>query len=177
MIPNWKPLEKKLGPQRYRFKGKEELTLEQAQELMQRLQELDDLEKQLEQVRWNGTAQHVDSDKLREVLGDEAYQSVQSMKEIANALEEAGYIVKTSKGLELTPRAMRKIGQKALRDIFSVIKGRDDGMRTFDQALADLVRDNIITFDEGAAYCEDFFAYKRFVAGIMSTGDKGAIIA
>lgn len=114
--------QKKLGPQRYRFKGKEELTLEQAQELMQQLQELDDLEKQLEQVRWNGTAQHVDSDKLREVLGDEAYQSVQSMKEIANALEDAGYIVKTSKGLELTPRAMRKIGQKALRDIFSVIK-------------------------------------------------------
>jgi uncharacterized protein with von Willebrand factor type A (vWA) domain len=44
------------------------------------------------------------------------------MKEIANALEEAGYIVKTEKGLALTPGAMRKIGQKALRDIFSVIK-------------------------------------------------------
>jgi Tfp pilus assembly ATPase PilU len=50
-------------------------------------------------------------------------------------------------------------------------------MQTFDQALADLVRANVITFDEGAAYCEDFFAYKRFVAGIVSTGDKGAIIA
>ncbi|AXA36367.1 MAG: PilT/PilU family type 4a pilus ATPase [Candidatus Hydrogenedentota bacterium] len=69
------------------------------------------------------------------------------------------------------------IRENRIPDIFSVIKGRDDGMRTFDQALADLVRDNIITFDEGAAYCEDFFAYKRFVAGIMSTGDKGAIIA
>jgi uncharacterized protein with von Willebrand factor type A (vWA) domain len=113
---------KKITPQRYRFKGKEELTLEQAQELMQQLRELDEIEKQLEQVRWNGTPQHIDTDKLREVLGDEAYQSVQSMKEIATALEEAGYIVKTPKGLELTPGAMRKIGQKALSDIFSVIK-------------------------------------------------------
>lgn len=114
--------QKKLTPQRYRFKGKDTLTLEQARELMQQLQTFDDLEKQLEQVRWNGTPQHVDADKLRDVLGDEAYQSVQSMKEIAKALEDAGYIVKTPQGLELTPRAMRKIGQKALRDIFSVIK-------------------------------------------------------
>jgi len=69
------------------------------------------------------------------------------------------------------------IRENRIPDIFSVIKGRDDGMQTFDQALADLVRANVITFDEGAAYCEDFFAYKRFVAGIVSTGDKGAIIA
>ncbi len=64
-----------------------------------------------------------------------------------------------------------------ISDIFGVIKGRDDGMQTFDQGLADLVRANMITFDEGALYCEDFFAYKRFIAGISSTGDKGAILA
>jgi twitching motility protein PilT len=62
-------------------------------------------------------------------------------------------------------------------DIFGVIKGRDDGMQTFDQGLADLVRANKITFEEGSTHCEDFFAYKRFIAGIASTGDKGAILA
>ncbi|MGI8906952.1 MAG: type IV pilus twitching motility protein PilT [Candidatus Sumerlaeaceae bacterium] len=62
-------------------------------------------------------------------------------------------------------------------DIFGVIKGRDDGMQTFDQGLADLVRANRITFDEGTKHCEDFYAYKRFIAGIASTGDKGAILA
>jgi uncharacterized protein with von Willebrand factor type A (vWA) domain len=113
---------KRSTPQRHRFKGKEGVTLEQAQQLMRQLQELDELERQLEHVRWHGTAEHVDGEKLRQVLGDEAYRSVQSMKEIAKALEESGYIVKTQKGLELTPRAMRKIGQKALRDIFAVIK-------------------------------------------------------
>ncbi len=68
------------------------------------------------------------------------------------------------------------IAEDRIPDIFGVIKGRDDGMQTFDQALADLVRANKITFDEGALYCEDFFAYKRFIAGIASTGDRGGII-
>jgi uncharacterized protein with von Willebrand factor type A (vWA) domain len=114
--------ENRLTPQRYRFKGQEEVSLEQAQELMEQLQQLEALEKQLEGVRWDGDPQQVDADKLRDLLGDEAFQSVQNMKDIANELEESGYIMKTQDGLQLTPLAMRKIGQKALRDIFFFIK-------------------------------------------------------
>lgn len=114
--------EKKLTPQRYRFKGREEISIEQAQELMEQLQQLEALEKQLEGVRWDGDPQQVDAEKLRDLLGDEAFQSVQNMKDIASELEAAGYIMKTKDGLQLTPLAMRKIGQKALRDIFSFIK-------------------------------------------------------
>jgi twitching motility protein PilT len=69
------------------------------------------------------------------------------------------------------------IKDNRIPDIFAVMKGRDDGMQTFDQALADMVRNNRITFEEGTLYCEDFYAYKRFIAGIASTGDRGAIIA
>jgi uncharacterized protein with von Willebrand factor type A (vWA) domain len=114
--------EKKLTPQRYRFKGREEISIEQAQELMEQLQQLETLEKQLEGVRWDGDPQQVDAEKLRDLLGDEAFQAVQNMKDIASELETAGYIMKTKDGLQLTPLAMRKIGQKALRDIFSFIK-------------------------------------------------------
>jgi uncharacterized protein with von Willebrand factor type A (vWA) domain len=114
--------EKKLTPQRYRFKGREEISLEQAQALMEQLQQLETLEKQLEGIRWNGDPQQVDTDQVRDQLGDEAFQSVQNMKDIAQELEAAGYIVKTPDGLQLTPLAMRKIGQKALRDIFFFIR-------------------------------------------------------
>jgi uncharacterized protein with von Willebrand factor type A (vWA) domain len=114
--------EKKLTPQRYRFKGREEISIEQAQELMEQLQQLETLEKQLEGVRWDGDPQQVDAEKLRDLLGDEAFQAVQNMKDIASELEAAGYIMKTKDGLQLTPLAVRKIGQKALRDIFSFIK-------------------------------------------------------
>jgi len=114
--------EKKLTPQRYRFKGREEISIEQAQELMEQLQQLEALEKQLEGVRWDGDPQQVDTENLRDLLGDEAFQSVQNMKDIAKELEAAGYIMKTKDGMQLTPLAMRKIGQKALRDVFSFIK-------------------------------------------------------
>jgi uncharacterized protein with von Willebrand factor type A (vWA) domain len=114
--------DKKLTPQRYRFKGREQISLEQAQELMEQLQQLEALEKQLEGVRWDGDPQQVDADNLRDLLGDEAFQSVQTMKDIARELEASGYIIKTKDGLQLTSLAMRKIGQKALRDIFAFIK-------------------------------------------------------
>lgn len=114
--------EKKVAPQRYRFKGREEISLEHAQELMQQLQQMEELEKQLEGLRWNADPQQIDAEKLKDMLGDEAYQSIQNMKDIASELEAAGYIVKTKDGLQLTSRAMRKIGQKALRDIFFFIK-------------------------------------------------------
>ena len=113
---------KRPSSQRYRFKGREELSLEQAQELMEQLQQIEALEKQLESVRWDGDPQQVNTDKLRDLLGDDAFQSVQNMKDIARELEESGYIMKTKEGLQLTPLAMRKIGQKALRDIFFFIR-------------------------------------------------------
>ena len=36
-------------------------------------------------------------------------------------LEEEGYIVRTGHGLKLTPKGMRKIGDKALREIFQML--------------------------------------------------------
>ncbi len=114
--------QKKATLPRHRFKGKEQVSLEQALELMEKLQQLDTMEKQLENVRWSGNPQQVDAEKLGELLGDETSQSMQSMQELAKELEEGGYITKSRDGMELTARAMRRIGQKALRDIFSVIK-------------------------------------------------------
>jgi uncharacterized protein with von Willebrand factor type A (vWA) domain len=114
--------QKKPTPQRHRFKGKEPVSLEQALELMEKLQQLDQAEKQLENMRWSGNPQPVDSEQLRDLLGEEAYESVESMREMARQLEEAGYIAKTKNGMELTPMSMRKIGQKALRDIFAFIR-------------------------------------------------------
>jgi twitching motility protein PilT len=75
----------------------------------------------------------------------------------------------------VTAPIQKLLNDNRIPDIFSVIKSRDEGMQTFDQGLADLVRANKITFEEGEMHCEDFYAYKRFIAGISSTGDKGGI--
>src|SRR5260221_85854 len=51
-------------------------------------------------------------------LGEAAKDQLDQLDQIAKLLEEAGLVERNGDHLELTPRAIRKIGQKALRDIF-----------------------------------------------------------
>ena len=106
----------------YQFSGDESLTLEQAMRLMDRLGEYDELESQFRDVRdWNDLAA-LDDDKIRDLLGDEEGEQLDQLRQIARMLEEAGYIRQTRRGYELTPQGVRKIGEKALTDIFADLK-------------------------------------------------------
>jgi uncharacterized protein with von Willebrand factor type A (vWA) domain len=114
---------------RYPFRGDEELDLLQALHLMDRLEGLDELERQLERVQYGGNLDDIDEDKLRELLGEEAYETLRQLRQFLEVLEEAGYIRRKSAsgGWELTPRAIRKIGQKALGEIYAQLKKGDHG--------------------------------------------------
>ncbi|GAB4312694.1 MAG: type IV pilus twitching motility protein PilT [Candidatus Sumerlaeia bacterium] len=61
-------------------------------------------------------------------------------------------------------------------DVQPVIKSRADGMRLMDQSLADHVRNRKVSLEEAQRYCDDFYALKRYIAGIESSGDAGGII-
>jgi twitching motility protein PilT len=61
-------------------------------------------------------------------------------------------------------------------DCFGIIRSRDAGMQAMDQALADLVREEKVTFQEATEWCDDFYALKRFVAGMEASGESGGII-
>ncbi|MGQ9571664.1 MAG: VWA domain-containing protein [Dehalococcoidia bacterium] len=114
---------------RYPFHGDEELDLLEALRLMDRLQGLDELERQLTHVQYGGSLDDVDEDSLRELLGEEAYETFRQLKQFLEVLEEAGYIRRKSAsgGWELTPRAIRKIGQKALGEIYAQLKKGGQG--------------------------------------------------
>jgi len=104
------------------FSGSEELTLSQALRLMEQLREMQQLEEQLEGVRdWRDLGR-VDLERVRELYGDELAAQLEALRQITRLLEEAGYIQRTRRGYELTPRAIRRIGQKALREIFQHLK-------------------------------------------------------
>jgi uncharacterized protein with von Willebrand factor type A (vWA) domain len=106
----------------YQFSGDESLTLEQAMRLMDRLGEYDELESQFRDVRdWNDLAA-LDDDKIRDLLGEKEGEQLEQLRQIARMLEEAGYIRQTRRGYELTPQGVRKIGEKALTDIFADLK-------------------------------------------------------
>ncbi len=107
---------------RFPFRGSETLPLNEAMRMMGRLQQMEGLEDQLQEARRLDNLEAIDSEKVKELLGDEEYQSVEQLKELMQVLEEAGYIQKKGKHWELTARGIRKIGQKALQDIFNKLK-------------------------------------------------------
>ena len=111
----------------YPFHGQEEVDLLQALRLMENLQGLDQLESQLERLRYGGSLDEVDEQKLRELLGEEAYQAFRQLKEMLEILERAGYIRRKGREWELTPKAIRRIGQQALAEIYAQIKKSASG--------------------------------------------------
>ncbi|MCS6802129.1 MAG: VWA domain-containing protein [Chloroflexota bacterium] len=109
-------------PQRYPFRGDDSLTFEQAMRLMEQLQEMDELERDLKSVRDYQDLEAIDPDRVRELLGEEEATGLEDLRSLAQTLEEAGLVERQDGKLQLTPRAIRKIGDKALRDIFSNLK-------------------------------------------------------
>ena len=106
----------------YEFTGGEDLPLGQAMRLMEQLQEMDRLEGQLRDIRTPQDMEQVDEAKLEQLLGEEARRNWEQLKDMLRQLEEAGFIRRRGDRLELTPKGIRKIGQKAIRDIFSRLK-------------------------------------------------------
>jgi uncharacterized protein with von Willebrand factor type A (vWA) domain len=107
---------------RFPFRGDESLPLNEAMRMMNRLQQMEGLEDQIQEARRLDNLEAIDSEKVKDLLGDEEYQSVEQLKELMKVLEEAGYIQKKGNRWELTARGIRKIGQKALQDIFNKLK-------------------------------------------------------
>jgi uncharacterized protein with von Willebrand factor type A (vWA) domain len=106
----------------YDFRGSEELSLDAAMEMMRALDEMEELERQLDRTRFGASLDDVNPDLLQRLLGPEAADNLEELKRLSHELEDAGFIRNEDGELKLTPQAVRKIGQRALRDIFRRIK-------------------------------------------------------
>ena len=119
-----------LDPQgsRYRFDGKEQVDLEAAMELMDEMHQIDDLIAQVQAAERGGDPDHIDSDLVQSLLGDEAVESIDDLKKLLDTLEEAGYVRPTGDDKwELTPRGSRMIGQRALGEIYARLRRQSLG--------------------------------------------------
>jgi uncharacterized protein with von Willebrand factor type A (vWA) domain len=99
---------------RYDFQGDREVTLKEAMKLMEELQKMDELERQLKRVRDPKDLETVDPAEVERLLGEQASRELERLQELTKKLEEAGYLERQGDRLELTARALRKIGDKAL---------------------------------------------------------------
>jgi len=106
------------GGSRFGFSGAEELSFPEAMDMMARLQQLEALERGLSRAA-NG--EEMAPELLQELareLGPEAAASVGQIQQLLAEMERKGQLRRGQQGLELTPQGARRVGQKALRDIF-----------------------------------------------------------
>ncbi|MDG2028496.1 MAG: hypothetical protein P8J50_15420 [Acidimicrobiales bacterium] len=104
--------------QGYDFQGQDPLDMPEAMDMMGELGDIDQLDNLLRGATNPGALAEVDIDRARDLLGDESAESLERMAELARMLEEAGLIENKEGRYELTPRAIRKIGNGALEEIF-----------------------------------------------------------
>jgi uncharacterized protein with von Willebrand factor type A (vWA) domain len=105
--------------QSYDFDGQDPMGFSDAMQAMQDLGDLDQLEHLLQSATNPATLAEADMDRVRDLLGDDAAQSLERLSQLTKMLEEAGLIETKEGRLELTPRGLRAIGSNALRDLFS----------------------------------------------------------
>ena len=111
----------------YPFRGEEQLDLDAAMELMRHMQSIDEVVRQLVRTQYGGEIDDIDADQLEELLGPEARETLDELRKFLEILEEAGYIRKKGSGWELTPRGTRKIGQRALVELYAQLKADSFG--------------------------------------------------
>ncbi|MDQ3932891.1 MAG: hypothetical protein M3252_08665 [Actinomycetota bacterium] len=107
----------------------EPLPLSAAVEAVERLSDLDELEREVEGNYPGANLEDVDEEALRRELGEDAVTDLRQLKAIERALEEAGVLQRRHGRLELTPRGARMLGERALTKLLDRIR-RETATRT-----------------------------------------------
>jgi uncharacterized protein with von Willebrand factor type A (vWA) domain len=99
--------------------GRAPLGLGDATEALAELADLADLEDALRQDYAGARLDDIDEEAVRRALGRQAVDDMEALRQIERELERQGYLQRTDGKLELTPKAVRRLGQTALRKVFA----------------------------------------------------------
>ncbi|CAO5181383.1 conserved hypothetical protein [Frankia sp. AiPs1] len=113
--------------------GDEPLGLGDATSALEELAELDELGAALGQDYAGASLEDIDPEAVARALGRSAVDDLRSLQQVERELERQGFITRRGGSLELTPRAVRRIGQTALARIFRQVSARGRG----DHSLTD----------------------------------------
>ncbi|MGH8899356.1 MAG: vWA domain-containing protein [Egibacteraceae bacterium] len=111
--------------------GDEESSLSEAVDWIEHLQSYEDLSKALGQEYPGARLEDIDPEALRQALGDEAVRDLHALREIERVLEQTGAARRHHGRLELTPRGIRKLGERTLATIYDrAVTGATGAHRT-----------------------------------------------
>jgi uncharacterized protein with von Willebrand factor type A (vWA) domain len=99
--------------------GENPLGMGDATTALAELADLADLEAALGQDYPGARMDDIDEDAIRRALGRHAVDDLAGLRRIEAELERQGYLRRKGGGLELTPKAVRRLGETALRRVFS----------------------------------------------------------
>jgi uncharacterized protein with von Willebrand factor type A (vWA) domain len=106
----------------YGFRGSDPLAIEEGLRMADRFDLIDQLEQSLRRLPREDRLAEIDMEQVRDLLGEEAHERIERLKELIGLLEKAGYVHRVGDRFELTPRGIRKLGERALRQIFSFLE-------------------------------------------------------
>ena len=122
------------GQKRFAFRGNQGLSRKEALELLRQMQDMEELKQSMKQAQANGDLFNFDLEKLARYLGPESYEEFlerreRIMENLRKLMEEQGQVVQDEDTgeMKLSPASVRRIGRRALEEIFSALKSDDTG--------------------------------------------------
>jgi uncharacterized protein with von Willebrand factor type A (vWA) domain len=105
----------------YGFEGEGPMSLSRATDLASQLGQLDRMEDLLQSASSPAALSEIDLDQVRQHMGEDAARALDRLAKLSKSLADEGLIEQHGGRTELTPRGARRLGQKALSDLFGQI--------------------------------------------------------
>ncbi|GIH63157.1 vWA domain-containing protein [Microbispora siamensis] len=109
-----------------RVSGEQPMGMGDAVTALQEMADLGDLETALRQDYPGARLDDIDEAAIRRALGRSAVDDLEALRQVERELEAQGYLRRNRGKLELTPKAVRRLGETALRRVFASL---DSGRR------------------------------------------------
>jgi len=102
----------------YGFEGEGPMSISRATDLASQLGQLDSMEDLLQSASTPAALSEIDLDQVRAHMGEDAARALDRLAKLTKSLADQGLIEQHGGRTELTPRGVRRLGQKALADLF-----------------------------------------------------------
>jgi uncharacterized protein with von Willebrand factor type A (vWA) domain len=128
------------------FHGPKSLNYRESLDLMREMERM----RQLEQDLTQGNFETISMEDLKELLGQQAQQDFQNLRQVMMLLQQSGYMVQKGDQMQLSPKGVRRIGQLALRDIYQgLLKDRAGSHTTDHRGVTEMRPDEVRPYSYG----------------------------
>lgn len=110
-----------------RTRGETRLGYGEATGVLSELADLDELIESLAQEHPGATLDDLDVETVERTLGPAAARDAAELQRLERELERQGWLTRGVDGLRLSPKALRRLGQTALRAVFEQLSARGRG--------------------------------------------------